>query len=91
MHNSQWQREVGVSGSVQGPQDEWSGGGYLQEGGRSCVMPGLQSKEDNGRIYEHSDNESPLSVTILNLVRGKMREAVSGGQVGRFNATVPQS
>lgn len=55
------------------------------------MMAGLQSKEDNGRIYEHSDNESPLSVTILNLVRGKMREAVSGGQVGRFNAAVPQS
>lgn len=45
VHNSQWQREVGVSGSVQGPQDEWSGGGYLQEGGRSCVMPGLLRKD----------------------------------------------
>lgn len=28
-HNSQWHREVGGSGDVQGPQDEWGGGGYL--------------------------------------------------------------
>lgn len=53
-------------------------------------MAGDRPKEDNGRIYEHSDNESQLSVTILNLVRGRMRGAVSSGQVGRFNAAVPQ-
>ena len=54
------------------------------------VMAGACPKEDNGRIYEHSNNESQLSVTILNLVRGRMRGAVSSGQVGRFNAAVPQ-
>lgn len=54
------------------------------------MTAGACLKEDNGRIYEHSDNESQLSMTILNLVRGRMRGAVSGGQVGRFNATVPQ-
>lgn len=43
-----------------------------------------------GRIYEHSYNESQLSVTILNLVRGRMRGAISGVQTGRFNAVVPQ-
>lgn len=53
-------------------------------------MAGAHLKEDNGRVYEHSDNESQLSVTILNLVRGRMREAVSSGQVGRFNTAVPQ-
>lgn len=54
------------------------------------MTAGARPKEANGRIYEHSDNESQLSVTILNLVRGRMRRAVSGGQVGRFITAVPQ-
>lgn len=54
------------------------------------MMAGAPLKEDNRRIYERSHNESQLSVSTLNLVRGRMRGAVSSGQAGRFNAAVQQ-
>lgn len=93
LHNSQRHMEAGQQG--------WAGtAGQGEQREVTCCwrwrvatmreMAGDRPKEDNGRIYEHSDNESQLSVTILNLVRGRMRGAVSSGQVGRFNAAVPQ-
>lgn len=47
-------------------------------------------KQDAGRIYEHDYNEKQLSMTILNLVRGRRRGAISGVQTRRLNAAVLQ-
>lgn len=80
---------------VQGcPRDEGRTGTSPRAGGREWPQPGGQQeparKGDDRRIYEHSHNESQLSVTTLNLVRERRRGTVSSGQAGRFNSTVPQ-
>jgi len=84
---------VGDSGAGQGLGMRGAWGGCHSWGQRAAsvwLTAGDRLKGDNGRIYEHSANVSQLSMTILNLVRGSMRGAVSSGQVGRFNTTVPQ-
>lgn len=64
--------------------------GLKSDSGHSVGDSSSHQKGDNKRIYGHSHNESQLSVTILNLVRERMRGSISSGQAGRFNTTFPQ-
>lgn len=83
-------KEMGAGAGVKAGMGKWGAEEPppLQRVWAAWLMADACLKGAGGRIYEHNYNERQLSVTILNLVRGRRRGAISSVKTGGLNAAV---